>query len=136
MRRLRGVSIGSASAWLPSRRSTGTHSGALSMRRDGQVRSIRGTGDGTRSCTDRYRWNGIELPRCGFQKGAPSATGPDGVRKVEKFMGLCPSHRRTTGSTGPRGGVPVRIRPRRGDREEEPATTWRPANHTSAPQTS
>ena len=39
MRRLRCGSIGSISAWLPSRRSTLHHSGALSMTTLGQVRS-------------------------------------------------------------------------------------------------
>ena len=39
MRRLRSGSIGSMSAWLPSRRSTLHHSGAFSMRLLGQVRS-------------------------------------------------------------------------------------------------
>ena len=37
---LRAGSIGSISAWLPSRRSTEHHSGALSMTRLGQVRSV------------------------------------------------------------------------------------------------
>ena len=44
MRRLRSGSIGSISAWLPSRRSTLHHSGALSMRLFGQVRSARTMG--------------------------------------------------------------------------------------------
>ena len=42
MRRLRGVSIGSASAWLPSRRSTGTHSGVVTQL-NGTVRYAEGT---------------------------------------------------------------------------------------------
>ena len=37
---LRAGSIGSISAWLPSRRSTEHHSGALSMTRLGHVRSV------------------------------------------------------------------------------------------------
>ena len=37
---LRTGSIGSISAWLPSRRSTEHHSGALSMTRLGHVRSV------------------------------------------------------------------------------------------------
>ncbi len=44
MRRLRVGSIGSMSAWLPSRRSTEHHSGAVSMTWSGQVRSVRRTG--------------------------------------------------------------------------------------------
>ena len=40
MRRLRAGSIGSISAWLPSRRSTEHHSGALSMTTFGHVRSV------------------------------------------------------------------------------------------------
>ena len=44
MRRLRSGSIGSMSAWLPSRRSTLHQSGAFSMRLFGQVRSSRTSG--------------------------------------------------------------------------------------------
>ena len=44
MCRLRCGSIGSISAWLPSRRSTLHHSGALSMTTLGQVRSWSTTG--------------------------------------------------------------------------------------------
>ena len=39
MRRLRAGLIGSISAWLPSRRSTAHHSGALVATLSGQVRS-------------------------------------------------------------------------------------------------
>src|SRR5690606_13973969 len=85
MRRLRGVSMGSASAWLPSRRSTGTHSGACSIRRRGQVRST--AGSGTRSCAGRYRWYGMALGRWGFHAGAVAGTGPLGVRSVGKGVG-------------------------------------------------
>ncbi len=44
MRRFRSGSIGSMSAWLPSRRSTLHHRGARVMTRDGHVRSGRGMG--------------------------------------------------------------------------------------------
>jgi hypothetical protein len=44
MRRLRVGSIGSISAWFPSRRSTEHHSGALSITWSGQVRSARRSG--------------------------------------------------------------------------------------------
>ena len=44
MRSLRVGSIGSMRAWLPSRRSTEHHSGALSMTTFGQVRSVSTTG--------------------------------------------------------------------------------------------
>ena len=44
MRCLRPESIGSTRAWLPSRRSTEHHSGALVIRRSGQVRSASSTG--------------------------------------------------------------------------------------------
>src|SRR5712691_4824790 len=44
MRRLRSTSIGSMSAWLPSRRSTEHHNGAFWRRRLGQVRSCSTTG--------------------------------------------------------------------------------------------
>ena len=56
MRRLRVGSIGSISAWLPSRRSTEHHSGALSMITFGQVRSVSTSG----TC-GRYLPNGIGL---------------------------------------------------------------------------
>ena len=56
MRRLRVGSIGSMSAWLPSRRSTEHHSGALSMTWSGQVRSARTIG-----ICGRYLSNGIGL---------------------------------------------------------------------------
>ena len=51
MRRLRAGLIGSISAWLPSRRSTAHHSGALVMRLSGQVRSGSDTGS-------TISWNG------------------------------------------------------------------------------
>src|SRR5437879_73581 len=44
MRRLRSTSIGSMSAWLPSRRSTEHHSGAFWRRLLGQVRSCSTSG--------------------------------------------------------------------------------------------
>ena len=44
MRILRSGSIGSMRAWLPSRRSTLHHSGALSIVLLGQVRSVRTSG--------------------------------------------------------------------------------------------
>ena len=44
MRSLRAASIGSISAWLPSRRSTLHQSGALVSTASGQVRSVRPTG--------------------------------------------------------------------------------------------
>ncbi len=51
---LRGVFIGSISAWLPSRRSVDSHRGALVMTRDGHCRSGSATGG-----NGRYRWHGI-----------------------------------------------------------------------------
>jgi hypothetical protein len=56
MRRLRTGSIGSISAWLPSRRSTEHHSGAFSIRLLGQVRS-----SSTSGRKWRYFSNGIFL---------------------------------------------------------------------------
>ncbi|MFM8955960.1 MAG: hypothetical protein ACKOJH_00685 [Actinomycetota bacterium] len=44
IRSLRSGSIGSMSAWLPSRKSTEHHSGALSMVRLGHVRSVSTSG--------------------------------------------------------------------------------------------
>jgi hypothetical protein len=54
MRILRVGSIGSMSAWLPSRRSTEHHSGAFSMTTSGHVRSWRTIGTEA-----RYLSNGI-----------------------------------------------------------------------------
>ena len=76
-RRLRAGSIGSASAWLPSRRSTGTHRGAAVRRRVGH--SGRVTGTSTREWTSEYRWDGIRECRCRFHAGAWPGTGPSGV---------------------------------------------------------
>ena len=56
MRRLRAGSIGSISAWLPSRRSTEHHSGAFSIRLLGQVRSGSSSGSGRNG---RYFSKGI-----------------------------------------------------------------------------
>jgi hypothetical protein len=44
MRSLRGMSMGSISAWLPSRRSTLHHMGGRVSTASGQVRSVRRTG--------------------------------------------------------------------------------------------
>ncbi len=52
MRRLRAGLMGSIRAWLPSRRSTAHHSGALVIRLSGQVRSGRDTGSTS-------SWNGL-----------------------------------------------------------------------------
>src|SRR5918995_1579683 len=53
---LRAGSIGSISAWLPSRRSTEHHTGASSIRRLGQVRSSSASGSGRNG---RYFSNGM-----------------------------------------------------------------------------
>ena len=81
MRRLRAGLIGSISAWLPSRRSTAHHSGALSMTRSGQVRSASLIGS-TSSANGRYRLTGIDEPRWGFQAGWPGRGGPAGLVMV------------------------------------------------------
>src|SRR3982074_3057874 len=57
---LRGGSIGSMSAWLPSRRSTLHQRGALVIRSDGQVRSSRRAGR-----NGRYFSNGILVETMG-----------------------------------------------------------------------
>ena len=54
MRRLRSASIGSISAWLPSRRSTQHQIGALSMTRDGHWRSGRSMGGNGAVFVDRH----------------------------------------------------------------------------------
>ncbi len=68
MRRLRAGLIGSINAWLPSRRSTAHHIGALSMTRSVQVRSGSVIGS-TSSANGRYRLIGIDDPRWVFQAG-------------------------------------------------------------------
>src|ERR1700744_1324786 len=78
MRRLRAGLIGSISAWLPSRRSTAHHSGALLMTRSGQLRSASRMGS-TSSKNGRYRLIGIDEPRWGFHTGWPGAGGPVGL---------------------------------------------------------
>src|SRR5262249_29081261 len=67
MRRLRSTSIGSMSAWLPSRRSTEHHSGAFWRRRLGQVRSC-----STSGIHGWYFSNGIFL----------GVTGLRGIRRI------------------------------------------------------
>src|ERR1044071_2815238 len=74
--------MGSIRAWLPSRRSTAHHSGALVIRFSGQVRSGRDTGS-TNSWNGLYRWTGRGEPRCGFHTGWVSGTGRSGVRRRE-----------------------------------------------------
>jgi hypothetical protein len=71
MRRLRVGSIGSISAWLPSRRSTEHHSGALSITLSGQVRSVRRIG-----MNGRYLPNGIGfgVTLAGGMSGSPVVT--------------------------------------------------------------
>ena len=54
MRSLRSASIGSISAWLPSRRSTLHQTGGLEMTWSGHVRSANATG-----AKGRYFWDGI-----------------------------------------------------------------------------
>ena len=61
MRRLRTGSIGSMSAWLPSRRSTAHHRGAFVSLRSGHVRS--GSSSGTNAW---YFSNGICFGWCGL----------------------------------------------------------------------
>ena len=77
MRRLRTGSIGSISAWLPSRRSTEHHRGALSMTRSGQVRSVRTSG-----ICGRYLPNGIGfgVTGCGGMVGLLAGSRCDGRR--------------------------------------------------------
>jgi hypothetical protein len=60
--------MGSISAWLPSRRSTAHHIGALSTIVSGQVRSARVIGS-TSSANGRYRLTGIDDARWVFQGG-------------------------------------------------------------------
>src|SRR6478735_1340918 len=133
MRRLRAGLIGSIRAWLPSRRSTAHHCGAVSMTLSGQVRSVRVTFS-TSSAKVRYRFTGIEDARWVFHEGWPGLRGPAGVliaRTEEKasdeisgvVMMLAPgllgdSDRRIANT---RDGRPVWIRPRRGVREGAPA---------------
>ena len=68
MRRLRAGLIGSISAWLPSRRSTAHHMGAVSTTLSGQVRSATVTGS-TSSAKVRYRLTGIDVAALGVPRG-------------------------------------------------------------------
>ncbi|OOK73131.1 hypothetical protein BZL29_5167 [Mycobacterium kansasii] len=36
----------------------------------------------TSSAKGRYRWTGIEVPRCGFHAGWPGRGGPEGLMTV------------------------------------------------------
>src|ERR1700722_9755652 len=81
IRRLRAGLIGSISAWLPSRRSTAHHKGALPMTRSGQMRSASLIGS-TSSANGRYRLTGIDEPRCGFHAGWSERGGPAGLVTV------------------------------------------------------
>src|ERR1700733_5825934 len=81
MRRLRAGLIGSINAWLPSRRSTAHHSGALSMTRSGQVRSASRIGSPS-AANDRYRLTGIDDPRWVFHAGWPALGWPAGLTMV------------------------------------------------------
>ena len=78
MRRLRSGLIGSIRAWLPSRRSTAHHMGAVSTILSGHVRSARVTGS-TSSANGRYRLTGIDVPRWVFHTGWPGWGAPEGV---------------------------------------------------------
>ena len=82
IRRLRTGSIGSISAWLPSRRSTEHHSGALSMMRSGQVRSW-----STIGTYGRYLSKGIGSGGggCGWHRGllAGRTDGCGGAKNEE-----------------------------------------------------
>src|SRR5664279_1444664 len=84
MRRLRSGLIGSISAWLPSRRSTAHHIGAVSTTLSGQVRSkgTDGTPPGTSEAKVRYRPNGIDVARWVFHAGWPGFGAPVGVEMV------------------------------------------------------
>lgn len=133
MRRLRWGLIGSIRAWLPSRRSTAHHMGAVSMTLSGQVRSGSEIFS-TSSAKLRYRLTGIDEPRWVFQAGWPGCGAPDGgvmVRPVEKASeeisgvfisswlreldGTRPAHRETP-ATGSRSDQTPPRRPRRSTR--------------------
>ena len=70
MRRLRAGLIGSISAWLPSRRSTAHHRGALVIDPIGPDSRIGELDGSTSSANGRYRLTGIDVPRWGFQPAA------------------------------------------------------------------
>src|SRR5262245_32245108 len=86
MRRLRAGSMGSISAWLPSRRSTEHHSGALVMRWLGHRRSSSASGTGRKGS---YFSNGIFFGVTGSGGIAPSLSCGVGNcrRKTEKPPG-------------------------------------------------
>ena len=73
MRRLRAASIGSISAWLPSRRSTLHHSGGAVITLSGQVRALRSIGaNGRYFCVGSC--NMVGIPVRGSRGGAGTAT--------------------------------------------------------------
>ncbi len=96
IRRLRTGSIGSISAWLPSRRSTEHQVGAFSMRRLGHCRSGIATGSGTNGV---YFSNGIvfgvalgggiELSSCWFVSTAKKQEPPEPLGRRRFGECLC-----------------------------------------------
>src|SRR6476659_5369982 len=78
MRRLRVGLIGSISAWLPSRRSTAHHMGAVLTTLSGQLRSATVIGS-TSSAKVRYRFTGIDVARWVFHAGWQGWGAPEGV---------------------------------------------------------
>src|SRR5450759_3828184 len=98
IRRLRRGSIGSVSAWLPSRRSVDSQRGALVMWAAGQVRSGRSTPDPPRN--GRYLFRGIAEGCCAFLgwKSCRMSVGPS-----SRLGSAWPAHqppRRGTGLEG------------------------------------
>src|SRR4051794_40868539 len=81
MRRLRAGLIGSISAWLPSRRSTAHHMGAVATTLSGHVRSATVTGS-TSAANVRYRFTGICVARWVFHAGWSGLRGPAGVEML------------------------------------------------------
>ncbi len=78
MRSLRSASIGSISAWLPSRRSTLHHTGGCVMTRDGQVRSWSAIGANGGYFADGSIFIGGSF--CGHGRYGPRWTMDKGLR--------------------------------------------------------
>ena len=145
MRRLRAGDIGSISAWLPSRRSTAHHSGAVVMLLSGQVRS--GTEIGSTSSSngpvpvDRHGASrAAGSRRAGRRAPGGSGCGSAGAGRagfVLMIVNSCWPVMASTGgapnsATGGRSGSdPVAARKQEGERQRHAAQP----NHTDRPRT-
>ena len=108
--RLRVGSIGWASAWLPSRRSTGTHSGACSRVLSGQARSLVGYVDPLvrrAVAVERHLAAALGIPVRGVRRDVARGRAQSGKRRCS-WGRLLPGRGESTGSASqPHSGGPV-----------------------------